>query len=88
MGEHEGFMAEASKLSAGKALEKLRGTEKPKSKMARQDENIDALKEKIRCLRAATRRLAVNFQSRQFTYERKVFCLIPCPHYRRTKITE
>jgi hypothetical protein len=36
-------MADTTKLSVGKALEKLRGTDEPKSKMTRLDEKIDDL---------------------------------------------
>jgi hypothetical protein len=50
-------MAETTKFSVGKALEKLRGTETPRSKMTRLDEKTDALREEIRRLRAARRRL-------------------------------
>jgi hypothetical protein len=50
-------MAETSKLSVGKALEKLRGTEVTSSKMTRLRENSDALEEEIRRLRAARHRL-------------------------------
>jgi hypothetical protein len=53
-------MAETPKLSVGKALEKLRGTELPKSKMTRHRENTDALEEEIRRLRAERRRLERN----------------------------
>jgi hypothetical protein len=35
-------MAETTKLSVGKVLEKLRGTEAPRTKMARLDEEIEA----------------------------------------------
>lgn len=45
-------MAEIDKLSVGKALEKLRGKEDTKSKMVRLDEEIDALDEEARRLRA------------------------------------
>jgi hypothetical protein len=50
-------MAETTKLSVGQALEKLRGTEAPRSKMTRLREKNDALDEEIRRLRAARRRL-------------------------------
>ena len=36
-------MAETTKLSVGQALDKLRGTETPKTKMTRLDEKIDDL---------------------------------------------
>ena len=48
-------MAKTSKLDVGKALDKLRGTDLPKSKMTRLDENIDALDQEIQRLRAARR---------------------------------
>ena len=50
-------MAETTKLSVGQALEKLRGTDAPKTKMTRLDEKIDALDEETRRLRAARRSL-------------------------------
>jgi hypothetical protein len=50
-------MADTTKLSVGQALEKLRGTETPKTKMTRLDEKIDALDEQTRRLRAARRRI-------------------------------
>ena len=50
-------MAETTKLSVGQALEKLRGTETPRSKTTRLREKNDALDEEIRRLRAARRRL-------------------------------
>lgn len=45
-------MAEIGKLSVGKALEKLRETEEADSKMVRLDEEINALDETTRRLRA------------------------------------
>jgi hypothetical protein len=51
-------MADTTKLSVGKALEKLRGTDEPKSKMTRLDEKIDALDKETRRLRAMRRSLA------------------------------
>jgi hypothetical protein len=45
-------MAHTTKLSVGKALEKLRGTDEPKSKMTRLDEKIDALDKETQRLRA------------------------------------
>lgn len=45
-------MAEIDKLSVGKALEKLRGKEEAKSKRAHLDQEIDALDEEARRLRA------------------------------------
>jgi hypothetical protein len=50
-------MGPTTKLSVGKALEKLRGTEPPRSKKQRLDEETDALEEEIRRLKAARRRL-------------------------------
>ena len=50
-------MAEIDKLSAGKALEKLRGTEEFKSKITRIDEKIDALDEETQRLRALRLRI-------------------------------
>jgi hypothetical protein len=50
-------MAETTKLSVGQALDKLRGADAPKTKMTRLDEEIDALDEETRRLRAARRRL-------------------------------
>jgi hypothetical protein len=50
-------MAETTKLSVGQALEKLRGTEAPKSRMTRLDEEIDALDKETQRLRAARRRI-------------------------------
>jgi len=53
-------MAKTTKLDVGKALDKLRGTDLPKSKMTRLDENIDALDQEIQRLRAARRRVERN----------------------------
>jgi hypothetical protein len=50
-------VAETTKLSVGQALEKLRGTDAPKAKMARLDEKIDTLDEETQRLRAMRRRL-------------------------------
>ena len=50
-------MAETSKLSVEKALEKLRGSNSPKSKNARHDDKIDALDEEIERMRAQRLRL-------------------------------
>ena len=50
-------MAETTKLSVGQTLEKLRGTDGPKAKMARLDEKIDILDEETQRLRAMRRRL-------------------------------
>jgi hypothetical protein len=51
------IMAETTKLSVGQALEKLRGTDTPKTKMTRLDEKIDALDEETRRMKAARRRI-------------------------------
>jgi hypothetical protein len=51
-------MAETTKLSVEKALQKLRGSDPPKSKNARLDEKIDALGEDIKRMRAQRMRLA------------------------------
>jgi hypothetical protein len=50
-------MAETTKLSVGQALEKLRGKDAPKAKMAQLDEKIDALDKETQRLRAERRRL-------------------------------
>jgi hypothetical protein len=50
-------MAETTKLSAEKALEKLRGGDEPKSKSAQLDEKIDELDEDIKRMRAQRLRL-------------------------------
>ena len=50
-------MAETSKLSVEKALEKLRGAEPRKSRMAKLDEDIDKLDEETRRLREQRLRL-------------------------------
>jgi hypothetical protein len=51
-------MAETTKLSVEKALQKLRGSDPPKSKNARLDEKIDALGKDIKRMRAQRMRLA------------------------------
>ncbi len=50
-------MAETTKLSVEKALNKLRETDAPKSKMTRLNEEIEALDEETRRLRAQRLRL-------------------------------
>jgi hypothetical protein len=45
-------MAEITKLSVGKALEKLQGTDSPKSKMSRLDEKIHELEKETQRMRA------------------------------------
>ena len=50
-------MAETTKLSVGQALDKLRGTDVPNSKMTRLDEKIATLDEETQRLRATRRRL-------------------------------
>jgi TolA-binding protein len=50
-------MAETTKLSVEKALEKLRGGDDPKSKNEQLDEKIDELDEEIKRMRAQRLRL-------------------------------
>ena len=50
-------MADTSKLSVGKTLEKLRGTEDPKSKVTRLEEKIDDLDKEAQRLKAMRRSL-------------------------------
>jgi hypothetical protein len=50
-------MAETTKLSVEKALEKLRGTDPPKTKATQMDDKIDALDEETKRLRAQRLRL-------------------------------
>ena len=50
-------MAETPKLSVEKALEKLRAADAPKSKDARRTEEMDALDDEIKRLRAQRLRL-------------------------------
>ena len=50
-------MAETTKLSVETALEKLRGTDTPKSRNAQLDEEIEALDEETKRLRAQRLRL-------------------------------
>ena len=50
-------MGDTPKLSAEKALEKLRGSEPPKSKNERHDEKMDALDEEIQRMREQRLRL-------------------------------
>lgn len=50
-------MAEISKLSIGHALDKLRGSDAPSSKMTQLDSKIDALDEEMRRLKATSRRV-------------------------------
>jgi hypothetical protein len=50
-------MAETTKLSVEKALEKLRRGDSPKSKNARLDDKIDTLDEEIKRMRAQRLRL-------------------------------
>jgi hypothetical protein len=50
-------MAETTKLSVEKALEKLRGSDSPKSKNERFKENVDALDQEIERVRAPGLRL-------------------------------
>ncbi len=50
-------MAETSKLSVGQALDKLRGADAPKSKMATLDDKIDDIDQEVQRLRAMRRSL-------------------------------
>ena len=50
-------MADTTKLSVGKVLEKLRGTDEPKAKMTRLDEKIDAVDKETQRLKAMRRSL-------------------------------
>lgn len=58
-------MAEISKLSVEKALEKLRAADKPKSRSARRIEDMEALDEEIKRMRA--QRLRLDRQQRRPT---------------------
>jgi hypothetical protein len=51
-------MAEITKLSVGKVLDKLRRPDTPKPGVANIDEKTERLNEEIRLLRAARRHLA------------------------------
>ncbi len=53
-------MAERTKLSVEKALEKLRGSDQLKSKDQRLDEKVDTSNEEIRRMRAQRLRLEMN----------------------------
>lgn len=50
-------MAETTKLSVEKALEKVRKSDQPKSKNDRRDEKADALNDEIRRMRVQRQRL-------------------------------
>lgn len=50
-------MAETTKLSVEKAIEKLRGKEQPKSSTEQQDEKTEALSAEIKRMRAQRLRL-------------------------------
>ena len=50
-------MAEITKLSVGQALDKLRGTDPPKARMARLDEKIDTLKQEAQSVKVMRHRL-------------------------------
>ena len=50
-------MAETPKLSVEKALEKLRGPDAPKSRNARRTEEMDAIDDEIKRMRAQRLRL-------------------------------
>ena len=53
-------MADTTKLSVEKALEKLRSSEQAKSKGERRDEKVDALNEEIRRMKEQRERLDRN----------------------------
>ena len=55
--DRESIMAEINKLSVEKALDKLRATDPPKSRSARLDDDIEALDEETKRLRAQRMRL-------------------------------
>ena len=57
-------MAETTKLSVEKALEKICGSDEPKSKNARLDEKIDELDEEIKRMRAQRLRLELRQRKR------------------------
>jgi hypothetical protein len=50
-------MAETTKLSVEKTLDKIRSTDAPKTRISRRDEEIDALEEETKRLRAQRLRL-------------------------------
>jgi hypothetical protein len=56
-------MADTTKLSIGKALEKLRGTDEPKSKMTRLDDKTDDLDKELQRLKAMRRSLGPSKKS-------------------------
>ena len=51
------IMADTTKLSVGKAIEKLRGTETAKTRMTRLDEKTEQVDEELQRLRAERARL-------------------------------
>jgi len=59
-------LAETTKLSVGRALEKLCSTDTPKAKIARLDERIDTLDEEAQRLRAMRRRLERDQQALEY----------------------
>ena len=60
-------MAGTSKLDVGKALEKLRGTEAPRTRITHLNEKIGALDEEIQRLKAANRQLERSQRTRGLT---------------------
>ena len=58
-------MADTPKLSVEKSLEKLRESDGPKSKVERRDEQMSALDEEIKCMRA--QRLRLEARQRRLT---------------------
>ena len=57
-------MADTPKLSVEKALEKLRKDDLPKSKTERRDEDMSALEQEIKRMRAQRQRLERNDRKR------------------------
>jgi hypothetical protein len=57
-------MADTPKLSVEKALEKLRKDDSPKSKSERRDEDMSALEDEIKRMRAQRQRLDRNQRKR------------------------
>jgi len=60
-------MADAPKLSVEKALEKLRKSDRPKSKNEQHDEKMDALDEEIKRMREQRLRLERHQRKRNLT---------------------
>jgi hypothetical protein len=58
-------MAETTKLSVEKALQKLRGTDAPKSRKKQLDDKIEVLDEEIQRMRAQRLRLEAHQQKKR-----------------------